>query len=384
MLSQSIVIVAPEGKLDGMLASCEHAEVLDHVEKLSDLPQTVANRRPDFLLVSIEIDADLVFSALERLPAPRPLLILYGPDDSRLILRSMRAGAFEYVAPAPDEQEQLADAIRRGASRDDGECSEAPLITLIGAKGGVGTSFVACQLAAALSGLGGRVALVDGHLRHGDVALYLDLAPRYNLASIATGQEPLDATYLRTALVSHASGVAVLAAPSEAEEGESMDAGRIDAVIELMRREFDWVLWDAPQDFDERNLCAIDRSRPVVLVTNPDVPALNHTRMQLELLARLGHPTDEVRIVLNRDSTKAPVSSKDAAEFLKRPIDAAVPNDYPRAAVCVNEGRTLSDCAPRSSIERGVQELARCAHAWCDRPLPKSDRRSLFDRLRGK
>jgi pilus assembly protein CpaE len=149
--------------------------------------------------------------------------------------------------------------------------------------------------------------------------------------------------------------------------------------------EFAWVLWDTPRDFDERSLRVLEQSNPIVLVTTPDVPALNHTRMQLDQLARLGHHQESIRIVVNRSETGAAVSARDAGAFLKRPVDATIPNDYPRASACVNEGRALYDLAPRSPLERAFSELALLAHTWCgqSRPAPPP-KKGLLGRLRGK
>jgi pilus assembly protein CpaE len=324
---------------------------------------------------------------LNKLLAPRPVLFFHGPDDSRLILRAMRSGGCEYLAPAPDEERQLLAAIRRAAPEVSGArpLKQGALIALVGAKGGVGSTFTACQLAAALARLGGRTALVDGHLRHGDVALYLDLAPKYDFSSLAAGDHPIDGTYLRTTLAPHPSGIAVLAAPKLPEDGDAISAKRIADVLELLRLEYDWVIWDTPRDFDERSLCVLDQSDPILLVTTPDVPALNHARKQLDLLARLGHRKEAIRLVVNRVESRAAVSARDAGTFLKRPVDASIPNDYSRASACVNEGRALSDVAPRSTLERGFSELALAVHGWCGHATPAgSPKKGLLGRLRGR
>jgi Flp pilus assembly CpaE family ATPase len=104
--------------------------------------------------------------------------------------------------------------------------------------------------------------------------------------------------------------------------------------------------------------------------------------MQLELLERLGHSDGEIRVVINRMNRKAPVSVRDAKEFLGRPVDASLPNDYRRASACVNEGRTLHDLASRSSLGRALGELALLAHSWCGRSAPARQPGPL-DRLRG-
>jgi pilus assembly protein CpaE len=380
----SFVIVSSDQKLSLALEGAEDVDIRGRVERLADLVQTVDAQRPDALLVSLDTQPELVFETLQKLLSPRPLVIFHGPDDSRLILRAMRSGGYEYITPALDAEDQLLAAIQRAALDSEGlvPAPESPLLALIGSKGGVGTSFTACQLAASLARNNGRVALVDGHQRHGDVALYLDLSPRYDFASLAAGEEPIDATYLHAALASHDSGVAVLAAPQHPEESVSVSTDCVSQVLGLLRAEFDWVLWDTPQDFDDRNLCVLTQASKILLVTTPDVPALHHTKMQLELLSRLGRAKDDVRIVLNRTHSRATVSEKDAQTFLNRTIDASIPNDFPRASACVNEGRTLTEMAPRTSIERSIGELAGLAHTWMGRTAPEPQRRGLLGRFK--
>jgi pilus assembly protein CpaE len=384
MRDLSFVIYSPSRRFDTALESSD-VEIRERVERVDALAERVVETRPDALLVSLEKEPQAVFEALEKLLSPKPLLFFHGPDDSALILRAMRSGAYEYIAPGPDAQQQLVAAIRRAARETDAgsQGRRCSLIAMIGSKGGVGTTFASCQLAAVLARQGGRTALVDGHFRQGDVALYLDLSPRYDLASLATRDEPIDATYLHTAMVPHSSGVAVLAAPKSLEDAEAVDSVCIDGVIGLLQSEFDWVVWDTPYDFDERSLRVLDQASPIVLITTPDVAALSRLRIQLDVLARLGRRGDDIRVVLNRSESTASVSIRDANEFLKRPVDARIPNDYRRASACVNGGRTLNEVGPRSPIEVAMNELAGLAHTWCDRPLPAPRKRGLLDRLRG-
>jgi pilus assembly protein CpaE len=310
----SLVVLSKDQDLDRTLESGCPVEIRGRVEDVADLEQVVHRERPDALLVVLDGEPQATFATLEKLPAPRPFLFFYGPDESRLILQAMRCGAREYVTPADDERDQLMAAIQLVARERGGsaEGHRAPLVAVMGAKGGVGASFVACQLSASLARLGGRVALVDGHLRLGDVALYLDLSPQYNFASLASRSEAIDSTYLHTTLDVHSSGVHVLAAPRRPEEGDTVGVACVERVMGVLRAEFDWVVWDTPRTFEDRSVFVLDRADSILLVTTPDVPAMNHARMQLDLLGRLGRSPVEIRVVANRTERAASVSAREA------------------------------------------------------------------------
>ena len=230
------------------------------------------------------------------------------------------------------------------------------------------------------------MVLVDGHVRLGDVALHLDLAPEYTVADLVD-QTELDATYLRSTLAGHDSGVRVLASPKRPEEGELISVGSVARILDLLVADFDWVIWDVPRAFDDASVHVLDRASQILLVTTPDVPALHHTKVQLDLLARLGRDASTLRTVVNRFDKKAVVSGKDAESFLDRPVDAVLPNEYASASACVNEGRTLERVAPRAPLARSVAALASDARGWCGRPAATAnvDRdRGFLGRLRRK
>lgn len=358
------------------------------LDSLAALGPAVAQHQPDAVFVDLELDAERALAHLEALPAPRPLLFVQGPDDPALIRRALRLGAREYLAPSEEPKEELLVAVERllaerraGAGAGPGV---APLLAVMGAKGGVGTTFVACQLSAALAERGARVAMMDSHLRLGDVALYFDLRPHYTLSSVAMATDDVDSTYLQTLLVRHRSGVQVLAAPERPEEADVVSTEHVDRVLGILRQENDWVVVDTPRDFDERSVQVLDRATCIVLVTTCDVPALNHARLQLDLLQRLAYSPHKVRVVVNRMDRKAPVQGSEITDFLNRRYDLALPNDYPTTAACVNEGRSLRELAPRSALCAATGEVAAAAYGWCGVPAPtaRRARSGILGRLR--
>ncbi len=389
MRQLSFVVATEQSDLVGLLEQSGRAEVKAVVSDGWDLLASVARHRPEALLVDLGRDAASVLALVERIPAPRPLLVVQGPDDKEVILRAMRLGAREYFSPGSEAKEELLLVLERILRERGHEASRsdlAPLLAVMGAKGGVGTTFVACQLAADLAHRGTRVAIVDGHLRLGDVALYFDLHPRSTITSLASAAEGIDAAFLHTVLASHRCGVQVLAAPERPEEAEVISTAHLHHALSILRTENDWVVVDTPRELDERTLHLLDQATSIVVVTTCDVPALNHTRLQLELLQRLGHSQHRVHVVVNRMDRNAPMQDKDISDFLDRKWDVRLPNDYPSASACVNEGRPLWELAPRSALRAALDDLSAAAYGWSERPLPEANasRRGLLDRLRGR
>ncbi len=386
----SFVVATEQSGLVELLEQSGRAEVKGVVDETGDLLVAVARHRPEALLVDLGNDPHGVLGLVEQIPLPRPLLLVYGPDDKEVLLRAMRLGAREYISPGREAKDDLLVALERILRERGPETTKgprAPLVAVMGAKGGVGTTFVACQLSAGLAHRGAKVAVVDGHLRHGDVALYFDLRPRYTISSLATAADGLDAAYLQTVLASHRSGVQVLAAPERPEEAESISASHLDHALAILRAENDWVVVDTPREFDERSVHLLDQANSILVVTTCDVPALNHTRLQLDLLQRLGHSPHRVHVVVNRMDKNAPVQGKEIADFLDRKWDVRLPNDYASASACVNEGRPLWELAPKSALREAMDGLTAAAHNWCDRPLPEETNqpsKGLFDLLRRK
>jgi pilus assembly protein CpaE len=179
----------------------------------------------------------------------------------------------------------------------------------------------------------------------------------------------------------------VLAAPQRAEEGEGITAAAIENALGLLRQEVDFLVVDLTRDFDDRSIAVLDRADAILVVTTPEVPALNRASGLLDLLKRLGCSPTSTHVVVNRYGPRPALSRRDLETFLKHTVDAEIPNDYPNAVACANEGRTIWTVAPKSALASALSELAVRINGWCGAPLelaPEKPERGLFGRFTRK
>jgi pilus assembly protein CpaE len=359
------------GAISQLLTASGHAVVLGTASDESELSDALRLHRPEVLFFDLGHAPDVVLDIMESIPAPRPQLMVSGPENqSEVILRALKQGAREFLPPDLDAQ-QLAAAVERIALQHSNSAKKerGKVIAVLGAKGGVGATFVACQLAASLQALGGRTAVVDLNTPLGDVALSFDLRPSYTFADIASGSEEVDAAMVERVLQSHGCGVQILAAPSRMEEAELVKESHVQIVLETLREQFDWVIADVSRSWNEGSIRALELADQTVMVALQDVITLNHLRTYRDILVRLGISQRRIRTVINRHSSGASVTDAEVASFLGSAPDAVLCNDYPNALACVNEGRTLGDFAPGSELRQGFHELAKTGHAWVGREL---------------
>jgi pilus assembly protein CpaE len=354
--------------LAAMLEESGHAQVTGRVTDRDALVAEIRGQRPDALIADLGRTPHDVLDLLASIPAPRPALLLCGPqNENALLLRAMKQGAKE-VLPAAPLDEEVAEAVRRLALEHAPRTKthpQAPVVAVLGTKGGVGATFVACQLAVALQRLGARTALADMHLPLGDVALQLDARPVHTLAHVAREADSLDASLLRSVLHRHPSGLEILAAPARIEEAELVQGEHVERTLSLLRDSFDVVVADVSPGWTDATLRALDQASQVLLVTCLDVATLHHARQHVELLSRLGRPAQTLHIVANRHSRGDAVADRDVEHFVGRPLSARLPNDWTSAASCVNEGRSIYDVTPRSALAAAHLELAHRVQTWC-------------------
>ena len=265
------------------------------------------------------------------------VVIVAASHDPALMLEAMRAGVSEWVTD-PIAPGDLKAAIDRVAGTT-GPATVGDLFVLGGAKGGVGTTTVAANLATTLAS-GGKAStlLIDLHPMGGDAALFLGVDPKFSIADAAENINRLDQAYFKGIVVRTAAGLDLLAAPDHATH-PTIEARRVRAVVEFAIRAYRYVVVDAGR-FDPAIDDTLELASNIIVVATQELAAIRRgTRTAAYLRQRYG--AERVEVVVNRYDRAAEIGSEDLERAFKGRIAHKYPSNYRLAIDALNKGRPL-------------------------------------------
>jgi pilus assembly protein CpaE len=281
--------------------------------------------------------------------------------SSEWILALMRAGAVEYLL-RPIAQEELRQSLQKVGRfllpTTSEETPSGSIIAVYNPIGGMGTTTIAVNLAAALSEEGTKVALVDLNLEAGDVNTFLNVNPTYTLSSVTSNIERLDANFLMSVMTRHASGPFVLTEPLEVDEAVSITPDQVHRILEFLRGTFAYVIVDCVGQLAGCNMAIFGSADIILFTTTLSLPALKNTKRYLSAMERKGFGKNRVKLVINRYLPKSDIQIKDAEKVLAMPVYQAIPNEYSDVVNSINKGMPVVKLLPRSPISKAIQGLA--------------------------
>ncbi len=335
---------------------------------------------PGAAVVAVRSDTPQRFGLIHNIAAAGGVVIVVSDSkDPELILRSMRAGAREFVLDS--DHEELRVAVRSHAKVTYGGGDIGQVVTIFGAKGGVGATAIATNLAGAMQRRSLRTCLVDLDLYLGDVLAFLDIPGSYSITDVLANMSRLDRELLATSVTKHHSGVSVLAQSSKVEEAEQIKGPEITALLEFLRRNYDFVIVDGVRGFDEISLAALDSSQHVFMTLTQDVPAVRNGQRCLELFGRLQYDQGRIKLLLNRYQKASKITTDVVSETLGHPLTHTISNDFLLLIDAINRGVLLTEVAPRARITQDIEGLI--PHLLPEK-APRLRRHSLLGTLFGK
>ncbi|MBD0328515.1 MAG: AAA family ATPase [Thermoleophilia bacterium] len=300
----------------------------------------------------------LVAASAKQQPE-RPVVVLcHGPGPG-LLARAFQAGADDivFLPQAPDEIElALQKAVARRVAPT-GHGSLAPMICVLGPKGGTGKTLTAANLAVALAERDSRVVLVDLDLQFGDVGLALGMSPEHTIAELARTGGAIDEEKVDRYLVTHASGARVLLAPTRPDHATHVTVDFLKQLYPVLRASNDYVVVDTPPGFTPEVIATIDNASHVCAVATLDSLSLKNTKLGLETLDLMGFPNDRVALVLNRADSRVGLEHDDVVAILGREPDVLVPSDR-EISRSVNEATPIVLAQARSDAARAFRALS--------------------------
>jgi pilus assembly protein CpaE len=351
--------------------------------------QTAGSNNPDVIVLDRVFGepSDLVSELDDAMPDTPVIVLLDASENDRAqacVVAGARAcltwpvPASTLAATVVQVHDKASRRRRHHVDRSNGTDKLGRLIAVRGAKGGVGTTVVATNLAVALRRQTRQpTVLVDGHLFGGDVSVALDLKPSRSLIDLVRHLNGIDDEMLRNTLAEHASGLAVLAAPPEFEDAEAIRADEFQRVLDDLCARYTYVVVDCSPTVDQITLAALDMADMLLLVSTPEIAALKNAARLLQLGARLGYAESKMRLVINRYDAAGALAPSDFDQYLAYPTSFRIPNDGSVIRALTRGEPSVTQ--HRSKTGKALDRLARIAAAnegWLGEP--RSRGRSLL------
>lgn len=322
---------------------------------------------PDVVIMDINMPDMDGITATEELVRDVPfaqIVMLSVNNDSDYVRRAMRAGARDFIAKPPsadelistirtlavfahEKKDKLSQSLtsvavqgpggrRAGSARPEGK-----VMVVYSAKGGVGCSMLATNIAVGLDTEDTPTVLVDAALQFGDVAVALNLQVKNSFIDLASRADELDAEFVDEVLLRHSTGLRVLAAPPRPEVADEVTAGQVRNVIQFLKRSFAYVVVDTSSNMDDITLAVLDVADLLIVIATPEIPSIKDTRLLFDLLGVLEFPKERLFFVLNKMDKRSGISSDAVSENLKCTVDAEIPLDERAITTSINRGSPL-------------------------------------------
>ncbi len=337
--------------------------------------------RPDIILLSLEEPAARPLQTAERLTQAlpeTPLIVVSSVADPGMIRRAMLAGARDYLFK-PLQAAQLLESVttvleqleqrRRTQAGQVKATGRGTVVLVTGAKGGIGKTVVAVNLALGLRLKAGQsVVLVDADSTFGDVATMLDMRPDRTIVELFPVADRLDRNTIHQYLTPHPTGLQVLAGPADGAGWEQANVENLKKLIDLLAQLFDFVVVDTAGSFDRTVRSLAEVATLILVVTSGEVSSIRDTAGGLARLQMWGIDPARVKVILNRTVSGDGVKPADIKQGLGHDIFWELP--YDRAvAQSVQLGEPLVLNSAGSATARRMRELA-LRVAGLRRPAP--------------
>ena len=339
-------------------------QVVGIVDGLDEGWATLQETPTDLLVVACTGYSDRVLFMIEGAVKQRPdlavVVFVTGPPDG-FVRRIFEAGADDILG-LPTDSEDVAFALQKAMARKAGAgvatgTALAPMIVVLGPKGGTGKTITSANLAVSLANSGHKVTVVDLDLQFGDVGLALGLKPDKTIYDLVKAGGALDSDKIEAYLVTHESGARVLMAPTRPDHAGIIQTEFLRDVYANLRASNDFVIVDTPPGFTPEVIASIDSSSGVVLVGMLDTLSLKNTKLGLDTLDLMGYPSDRIRLVLNRADSRVGITQEDVVQVIGRTPDVMVPSDR-EIARSVNEGMPIVAAKSHSNAAKAFNRLA--------------------------
>jgi len=355
-----------EAALEGLRSEREFAKV-----KLSilfgGLPRAAKhyadNPSPRVIIVEDPSGIDQLLKNLEQLAdvvePGRKVIVIGSINDVQVYRRLVNQGVAEYLV-GPVSTQEIVEAVVESI-RDPSAKVQGRLISFIGARGGVGSTTVACNTAWTLAETTkDETILLDLDLSFGTAALSLNLDPKQSIGDALLDTERLDSTLVERFLMEHDEHLSVASTQGTLKELYRPTTESVERLIDLLRQMAANVVVDVPRQWSDWVSNLLVLSDEVVITATPDLSNLRDAKMMVDWMRSRRGEQANVRLVLNKldAAKKTQLSVKDFQESLRLAPIGVIPFDPQIFGQLSNNGQVFGEGGRSHKIAATFRQLA--------------------------
>lgn len=318
--------------------------------------------------------------AQTRARAPKtPILILSSAESEALALEMIQEGAEDYLLKSSCDAETLKRAVsyaivRRKSQSNPSHAPSVPsrVIGVIGAKGGVGTTTLACNLASELrQQTAQKVLLADLDPDGGNVAFLTGIECKYSILDAISNSQRLDVNCWEAIVAQAPDGLHIIS--SAGLPGESRpETGSLRDVLTFTQPLYPWSVLDLGR-LNQESLALLNTVSDIFVVTTTTIPSLYSAKRVIEVLQTEAIESDRIRLIVNYAGEIQPWSRGELNNMFGVPIYATIPNDSKELHSAGVQKRLPGK---HSNIRKAIAGLARKLTG-----LPEESRKSTLTSL---
>lgn len=341
---------------------------------------------PNVIIIEASGDRSGLLLRLDELAqycdAGTRVLVIGHTNDVLLYRELMKRGVSEYLI-TPLTIMDLIGALSAMFNSGEGE-PLGRLITVLGAKGGVGSSTIAHNLAFLVAThFELATTLVDLDLPFGTAGLDFNQDPPQGVMDALLAPDRLDANFVDRLLSKCTDNLSLMAAPGTLERAYDFQETEFDGLIDLLRASAPAIVLDMPHVWNAWSRRLVTASDQIVLVCSPDLANLRNAKTMLDVIKQ-ARPNDErPNVVVNYIGVpKRPeIGVAEFAKALDCEIAASLSFEPSLFGTAANNGQMLSEVQPKAKAVEALMEVARRVTGRSD---TKTQRKSILDPLLSK
>lgn len=197
------------------------------------------------------------------------------------------------------------------------------LIAVISGKGGVGKTTTTSNLGSALNHFGKKVIIADANLTTPNLGLHIGVP----IVPVSMNHVLAGKARIADAIYEHESGTKVIPGSLSVKELKKIDHWKLKEVArKLKKMNVDFILYDGASGIGEEAIASIEAADDVLVVTNPEVPAVTDALKTIKFVEERGKKALGVIITRVR-GRKSEMSVQNVRDILEIPVLGIIPED---------------------------------------------------------